>query len=52
MLVIRHVGFVRLANFIEKLASELSNRSNNLRWDSTVAANVTAQLCMLMRMLQ
>jgi len=47
----RYTGFVRLADVIETLSKELDKRSNHLRWDSSCAANLAAQLCMLTRML-
>ncbi len=48
----QRLGFVRLAGPIEVLAKDLSERSNQLRWNAAISVQTTAQLCMLSRMLE
>lgn len=46
------LGFPRLALPLGALASELSSRSDQLRWSPAAAARIVEQLCMLCRMLE
>ncbi|MCG8648880.1 MAG: hypothetical protein MI861_03555, partial [Pirellulales bacterium] len=47
-----HLGFVRLAEPIRQLTSELTARADQLRWQATAAAKATGQLCMLSRIIE
>ena len=48
----QRLGFVRLNQPIERLSDELSKRMNQVRWDPSVAARTTVQLCVISRLLE
>ncbi|WP_442509987.1 hypothetical protein SH528x_001592 [Novipirellula sp. SH528] len=48
----QRLGFVRLNQPIDVLSVELSKRMNQVRWNPSVAARTTGQLCMFSRLLE